>query len=210
MAGVKGRSGGFRPGSGAKRRAGLQRDENGRVVGTCACGRLMSRQSSRCRACYCESQRGTRRVPPKPCVHCGAPIVDVTRGRRTCSDACRAIRFQEHVVRMRLSESEKAVQRRLRRRKASAQRRAHGWKSGHRGRWIDICERDGWACWICNGVIDSALVPPHRLSGSVDHVVPLSAGGGDGDNNCKAAHLTCNIRRFRTAAPLGVPTMMEA
>jgi len=84
---------------------------------------------------------------------------------------------------------------RNRRRRASAVRRARGWKSGQKGRWRRICDRDGWVCWLCGDPIDQALLPPHQKSGSADHVVALAKGGSDDDENLRAAHLGCNCRR---------------
>jgi 5-methylcytosine-specific restriction endonuclease McrA len=98
---------------------------------------------------------------------------------------------------------------RARRRRGSARRYARGWRRGRNtGRWRRICERDGWICWVCQAPIDPTLRPPHRLAGSVDHVVALFDGGSDADDsNVRAAHLTCNVRRgklTRLAPPMGL------
>jgi 5-methylcytosine-specific restriction endonuclease McrA len=58
-----------------------------------------------------------------------------------------------------------------------------------------ICERDGWKCWLCEGPIERNLVAPHSFAGTVDHVVPLSRGGTEADDNLRAAHYGCNSRR---------------
>jgi len=63
------------------------------------------------------------------------------------------------------------------------------------GRWKRIGARDNWTCWICGGGIDPALSTPHRLAGTVDHVVEIMNGGSDDDANVRAAHLGCNSRR---------------
>jgi len=41
-------------------------------------------------------------------------------------------------------------------------------------------------------LIDPGLRWPHPLSPSVDHVIPVSAGGSDRDDNLRAAHWGCN------------------
>lgn len=67
-----------------------------------------------------------------------------------------------------------------------------------RGWQVDIariCERDGWTCHICQGLIRRELKFPHPLSRSVDHVLPLALGGRHEDGNLKAAHLRCNCRK---------------
>jgi 5-methylcytosine-specific restriction protein A len=48
-----------------------------------------------------------------------------------------------------------------------------------------ILARDGGVCWICGGL----------GADSVDHVVPRARGGGNGDENLRAAHLSCNSAR---------------
>ena len=57
---------------------------------------------------------------------------------------------------------------------------------------IDVLERDGWVCHICGEPIDKELEFPHRLYGTLDHVVPLSKGGLHCSDNVKAAHWICN------------------
>ncbi len=65
----------------------------------------------------------------------------------------------------------------------------------HRGRRVEILERDGWWCWLCQGAINPLLRVPHPLAGTVDHLEPRSTGGGDEDDNLAAAHMSCNSRR---------------
>lgn len=65
----------------------------------------------------------------------------------------------------------------------------------------EIFERDGWVCGICDRAIDPTLAYPHRLSVSLDHVIPLSRGGEHSRANTQAAHMACNsAKRDRVAA----------
>ena len=65
--------------------------------------------------------------------------------------------------------------------------------SGHSPyRELDIFERDGWACQLCGRRINRRLRHPHRLSKTIDHIVPLSKGGFDCPKNVQAAHFGCN------------------
>ena len=57
---------------------------------------------------------------------------------------------------------------------------------------IEVLERDGWVCHICGESIGKELEFPHRLYGTLDHVVPLSKGGLHCLDNVKAAHWICN------------------
>jgi 5-methylcytosine-specific restriction endonuclease McrA len=59
----------------------------------------------------------------------------------------------------------------------------------HRRRILD---RDGWMCYLCHVSISPEFVYPHPLSATVDHVIPVSAGGTSADVNLRAAHWGCN------------------
>ena len=60
---------------------------------------------------------------------------------------------------------------------------------------IEIYERDAWMCGICREPIDTALVWPAPMSKSLDHIVPVSRGGGHVRDNVQASHLVCNMRK---------------
>lgn len=82
-------------------------------------------------------------------------------------------------------------------RNASARRRA--WKRGagigdpvRRG---DIFERDGWRCQLCGKRLARDERSPHPLSPTIDHIVPLAAGGRHEPANVQAAHFLCNSRK---------------
>lgn len=57
---------------------------------------------------------------------------------------------------------------------------------------VEVLERDGWVCHICGEPIDKELTFPHRLYGTLDHVIPLNKGGLHCLDNVKAAHWICN------------------
>jgi 5-methylcytosine-specific restriction endonuclease McrA len=51
-------------------------------------------------------------------------------------------------------------------------------------------------CWICSEEIDLTLHRNHKKSWTLDHLVPLSAGGDPYDeSNLRPAHRDCNSRR---------------
>lgn len=58
-----------------------------------------------------------------------------------------------------------------------------------------VFERDSWTCGICGGDIDRALIYPVPMAATVDHIHPLSRGGGHELGNVQAAHFRCNIRK---------------
>lgn len=55
-----------------------------------------------------------------------------------------------------------------------------------------IYERDGWRCQLCHRKVNPKLEFPHPKSASLDHIVPMSQGGGHVKANVQLAHLSCN------------------
>jgi 5-methylcytosine-specific restriction endonuclease McrA len=51
-----------------------------------------------------------------------------------------------------------------------------------------VFERDGWVCGICGQGVDP-------LTASVDHIVPLAAGGTHEPSNVQTAHMACNRQK---------------
>lgn len=56
-----------------------------------------------------------------------------------------------------------------------------------------IYERDRWTCQLCENPVDPTLTHPHPASASLDHRVPLAAGGEHIEANVQCAHLRCNM-----------------
>jgi 5-methylcytosine-specific restriction endonuclease McrA len=67
-------------------------------------------------------------------------------------------------------------------------------KAQRTGRYSDLAvfERDRWICGICQTLVDPTLGRHHRLGPTIDHIVPISAGGVDGPDNVQLAHRSCN------------------
>lgn len=59
----------------------------------------------------------------------------------------------------------------------------------------EIFERDGFVCGICNEPVDMEVRYPDAMSASLDHIIPLSRGGGHVRANVRLAHLGCNARK---------------
>lgn len=64
--------------------------------------------------------------------------------------------------------------------------------------------RDGDACWLCGEVIDFTLPQNDPREKSIDHVIPLSAGGPNACGNRRLAHRACNSARL-TRYPGTIP-----
>lgn len=58
---------------------------------------------------------------------------------------------------------------------------------------IEIFKRDNWTCHICGHPVDKTLKYPDLMSASLDHVDPVAKTGNHTRDNCKCAHLKCNL-----------------
>lgn len=55
--------------------------------------------------------------------------------------------------------------------------------------------RDGFRCHLCRGRVDMRLSGMHPKGPTIDHLIPVTAGGGDDPTNVALAHRECNVRR---------------
>lgn len=58
-----------------------------------------------------------------------------------------------------------------------------------------VLERDNWTCRLCGQRISKRAQYPDLMSASLDHIVPLSKGGGHLYSNVQAAHFICNSKK---------------
>ncbi len=58
-----------------------------------------------------------------------------------------------------------------------------------------IYVRDRWKCGLCGERVDEALAYPHRMSASLDHLIPIARGGPHGPANVQCSHLACNLAK---------------
>lgn len=73
--------------------------------------------------------------------------------------------------------------------KAERQRRG----KRHAARDRAIFERDGLICHICWEPLERDEIVPHPLAPTIDHIIPVSKGGGNEEANKQAAHYRCNV-----------------
>jgi 5-methylcytosine-specific restriction endonuclease McrA len=192
--------GGARPGSGQKRRPSRF------VAKPCArCGSdfqclphaFAKRRfcSSRCSALFNVQPRIAKAIKhiPRPCQLCGESFTSQHREQRFCGWSCAKSHLRQQGYLQR-------GDRRAKNRERMAARRANGIRRKP-GRWVEICERDGWACHICGLPITQRLAGRNQGAPTVDHLVPLSCGGSDADSNLKAAHFGCNAKRGARTLP---------
>lgn len=55
-----------------------------------------------------------------------------------------------------------------------------------------IYVRDNWVCYLCGDRVDRKAVVPSLWAPTLDHVVPIVAGGGHTYENIRTAHFICN------------------
>lgn len=56
-----------------------------------------------------------------------------------------------------------------------------------------IAERDGWVCGICGGEVDTGILYPDPMFGSIDHIIPVTRDGTNDPDNLRLTHLACNL-----------------
>lgn len=61
----------------------------------------------------------------------------------------------------------------------------------------EIYRRDKWICQICLTPVERKQRPPHYLSPSIDHIIPLCKGGPHRRFNVQCAHWICNLRKAK-------------
>jgi hypothetical protein len=133
----------------------------------------------------CQTCRRMRRL--SLCRNCGRAFDSRHKGRFFCSTACFHATLEPKPDRRRAN---------------SALRRA-------RKRGVDsekvvpstVFERDRYICHICKRPIDKRLSGLSPRGATLDHVIPLSAGGPHTYENIKAAHRRCNERKGKKWEP---------
>lgn len=135
-----------------------------------------------------ERQYGRKR-PARVCTECSVPIpAGSYRTVAQCSDECRKARKRNldraQRRRERLNGTRETTHR--------ARARRFGVEYEPVNKWA-VFERDGWRCGICRCKVNKKLRHPHPMSASLDHVIPMSLGGGHTYLNTQLAHLQCNV-----------------
>lgn len=137
---------------------------------------------------------GSRVGTTSTCRYCDEPF-EVTNGKQVyCSKECR-IRYNHRFG------SASNLRRQAKKRGALLE-----------GRFtlLDVARRDGWVCALCLSLIDPD-VKDRRLQATVDHAVPIAAGGAHSFANAQLAHWVCNSAKRDRAdvITMSVPSSSE-
>jgi 5-methylcytosine-specific restriction endonuclease McrA len=102
------------------------------------------------------------------CIHCGQGFIDNQPDRNVCSPRC-GRRYSASI-------------RRARKRAAFVEQVVRP----------KVYARDGWRCQLCGQPVQRDKVVPHPDAPTLDHIVPLAAGGDHSYANTQLAHFRCN------------------
>lgn len=138
----------------------------------------------RCYECHLATKRSTAARPKATqslgpavvaCSICSSPFTRSKHRRWYCSDDCKKV-----------AEREQNRAQNMRRR---------GAQQGEPYTLRMIVDRDGSSCHLCGKNVDLSLSGSLPKGPSIDHLVPISAGGADCFTNVALAHRICNTRR---------------
>ena len=145
---------------------------------------------------YCASHYNKLAMPPHkrhakaavPCSVCGTTVLRRPSATRqpTCSVSCRTVvQWGETLAPTGHYDWNHA---------ATARARNLGATTIHQFDREQVFQRDDWTCQICL-IRCSSPSPYERTSATVDHIIPLSAGGQHTLANAQTACLSCNSRK---------------
>ena len=60
---------------------------------------------------------------------------------------------------------------------------------------LEIFDRDGWICFVCNKKIDRHRRFPDLMAATLEHIVALKDGGTHTADNTTCSHAACNFAR---------------
>lgn len=87
-------------------------------------------------------------------------------------------------------------------------------QKGHRGAYEKARAKilaTQTTCGICGRPVDKSIPPPHPLSPTIDHIIPVSKGGHPSDlSNLQLAHRCCNRQKSDKLRPTKEAKVEEA
>jgi len=160
--------------------AGIQQSKWNRIhwpasriwIASCSCGLArVFRTQKRTWTCGSCAEVGP---PPRRCTECGTTYRSPQPAQRYCSPQCSRRRHGHD---------------------AKARRRAQSRSGGEPAARMRIYERDGWRCQICGRKVKRNATVPDPRAPTLDHIIPLAAGGTHEPANVQCACFICNARK---------------
>lgn len=151
--------------------------------------------------------------PDRPCLACGALMVNPSPRRRYCSAACKRLWFVYKgpwpsktvcagcggVIDL----NERSRNGHRRRNETKLCQRCKMAKNKHGVSVNFLAKRDGLLCRICGDPVDMESRLPDPFCPSVDHIIPRARGGTNEPDNLQLAHLWCNqVKKDREGVSL--------
>ena len=149
---------------------------------------------------------------PRPCRQCGGPL---PARHRLCSPECQAARTRANELRNRPrrprgtricadcgiefettgAKSATAPPSARTETHIAAVERSRWEPTSSTSRRSKVYERDGYSCQLCGRPVKMAATVPHPKAPTLDHIIPLAAGGTHEYANVQLAHFICNSRK---------------
>lgn len=114
---------------------------------------------------------------------------------KTCRSIERAQRYQDNKKFENLTKKLWRIRNPAKTRAIDALRRTRMRVEYEEFHYEEIFQRDKWICGICGEAVAREIEYPHPQCASLDHIVPLSLGGGHTRKNTQLAHLVCNMKK---------------
>lgn len=168
------------------------------------------------RPTHCKKPPRTPKPRNTECAWCAGPIAIPAPNKKYCSPACRSICHPQrkkvtHILYGACTQCGDAFVRRAgqrgefctracsrRARKRRGRRRLRGAPQREAYTLRQVAERDGWRCHLCGKRVPDRPYAARPLDPTVDHLIPVSAGGNDTLDNVALAHNRCNWLRSDT------------
>lgn len=122
---------------------------------------------------YRSRQRTSCPIAYADCRRCGRCFIKRAPNQSFCSAAC-----NRSALRRRQKHTRRTVER-----------------AGENFTLREIAERDAWRCHICGRDVPDREYGARPLDPTLDHLIPVSAGGGHTRDNVALAHNRCNWQR---------------
>jgi hypothetical protein len=194
---------GFEPGArkGKPYRTGRKPDMPCSECGRLRYSSLQSKRSGVLTCVDCRRKRAgyrPRRSDWRPvvatCPTCGESFKQQRYGQKYCTTRCRWRR-------QRRAFSDDAIERRKQYDRARNRNKLHRRRVRDKGvaaesyTLAEIAKRDRYRCGLCRKRVAMTKAMPHPKAPTIDHIVPLAAGGDNTKANVQLAHFRCNSKK---------------
>lgn len=143
------------------------------AIHRCHCGAWYIKRDSRWHCQHKRTDAGRTAMPLRRivCEVCAAHSLTRSASTRYCSPQCSRRAHKDNRAMRKRGAFVEVVRRQL------------------------VYRRDGWVCQLCHRPVKRDAVVPHPKAPTIDHIIPLAAGGTHSYANVQLAHFLCNSRK---------------